>query len=66
MSRAALKRALGIVLMRDRGTKHRHHGIADELFDKPVISRDRVAKHLEQSILECAHLLGVEPLGEAS
>jgi hypothetical protein len=41
-----------------------HHGVAYKLFDKPVITSNDVAEHLEQSTLERAHVLGVEALSE--
>ena len=59
-----VERPLRIVLMGDRCAEHRHHGIAHELFDEAVVARDRLGERLEQRILERAHLLGVEPLGQ--
>ena len=56
--------ALGIVLMGDRRAEHGQHGIADELFHEAVVARDRLGERLEQRVLERAHLLGIEPLGE--
>ena len=50
--------------MGDRRAEHRHHGIADELFHEAVVAGDRLGERLEQRVLERAHLLGVEPLGE--
>ena len=50
--------------MGDRRAEHGHHRVADELLDEAVVARDGLAEHLEQRILECAHLLGVEPLGQ--
>ena len=64
MSRAALSARDGIVTVRDGRTEDRHHRIADEFFDKPVIAGNGFAEHLEQGTLECAHVLRVESLGE--
>ena len=59
-----VERALRIVLVGDRRAEHRHDGIAHELLHEAVVARDRLGEGLEQRVLERAHLLGVEPLGQ--
>ena len=56
--------ALGIVLVRDRGTEHGHHRIAHELLDEALVALDRRGHLAEEVGLDRAHVLGVEPLAE--
>ena len=57
-------RALGVVLVCDRGAPDRHHRVADELLDRAAVAPDDVARELEVARQGLAHLLGVAPLGE--
>ena len=53
-----------IVLVSDGRAEDREHGVADEFLHEAVIARDRLGERLEQDVLERAHPLGIEPLGE--
>ena len=59
-----VERPLRIVLVGDRRAEDRQDGIAHELLHEAVVARDRLGERLEQRILERAHLLGIEPLGQ--
>jgi hypothetical protein len=57
-------RALGVVLARERRTPERHHGVADELLDRPAIGADGPAGDLEVLRENLADLLRVAALAE--
>ena len=58
-------RALGVVLAGDRRAPDGHHGVADELLDRPAVAADDLARELEVARQELARLLGVAALGRA-
>src|SRR4030095_12772061 len=57
-------RALRFCFVLDRPAEHRHDRVPDEFLDEAVVARDRLGQRLEQRVLERAHLLGVETLGQ--
>ena len=57
-------RPLGVVLAGDRRTPHRHHGVADELLDRPAVAVDDRAAGLEVPSEELLDLLGIAVLRE--
>ena len=59
-------RAFRVVLVGNGCSPHRHHGIADELLDRPAISLDERPGDLEVCGEELADLLGVPGLGQRS
>ena len=59
-----VERPLRIVLVSDRRAEDGEDGIAHELLDEAVVAGDRLGERLEQRVLERAHLLGIEALGE--
>ena len=61
-------RALRVVLVRNRGAEHGHHGVADELLDRPPEALELVAQPRVIRPEQRAHLLGIHALrarGEA-
>ena len=52
-------RALGVVLLRDRRTPERHHGVADELLDRAAVTLDGRACEIEVAGQELARVLCV-------
>ena len=56
-------RALGVVLVRNRGTEHGHHGVADELLDRAAEALELVAQPRVIRPEQRAHLLGIHALG---
>ena len=56
--------AFRVVLVRDRGTPDRHHGIADELFDATAIALDHVAGQFEVAGQQLSDRLGIATLRE--
>ncbi len=52
-------RALGVVLVRDRGAEHGHHGVADELLDRAPEALELVAQPRVVGPEQRAHLLGI-------
>ena len=57
-------RALGVVLVGDRGAPQRHHGVADELLDGAAVAVDDHPGPLEIPVLEVAHRLRVAARGQ--
>ena len=57
------ERALGVVLVRDRRAEERHHPVAEELVDRPLVAVDRAQDHLEGAVHDRVDVLGVELLG---
>jgi hypothetical protein len=58
--------ALDVVLLRDRRSPHRHHGVADELLDRAPVPADHLAARVEVAREQVPNLLGVSGLGERS
>ena len=56
-------RALGVVVVRDRGAEHGHHGVADELLDRAPEALELVAQPRMVGPEQRAHLLGIHALG---
>ena len=56
--------ALGIVLVRNRGTEHRHDRVTHELLDEALVALDRRGHLAEEVGLDRAHVLGVESFAE--
>src|SRR5439155_26201456 len=48
-----------------RAAEHRHHGVADELLDRPAVALEHGAHLAEVAGHDRAQYLGVEPLAEA-
>ena len=61
---AGADRALGVVLVRDGDTPHRHHRVADELLDDTAVAPDHHPALREVRREQLAHLLGVPALRE--
>jgi hypothetical protein len=59
---AARTGALWIVLARDRRAEQRHHGVADELLDRPAPALELVAQPLVVRLQDGLDVLRVEPL----
>ena len=55
--------ALWIVLVRNRGAEHRHHGVADELLDRAAVSLELRTQARVVGGQDRPHLLGVVALG---
>ena len=55
-------RALGIVLVSDRRTEHRHHRIADELLDRPSVALELAAETRVIRADASAHILRISGL----
>ena len=55
-------RALGVVLVRDRRTEHRHHRVADVFVDRALVPLDLPRERTEVRAEDPAQLLGVELL----
>ena len=55
-----------VVLVRDRYAENRHHGVPDELLDRPAVTLDRVAHRVEVAEHQLPHRLGVHPLAHRS
>jgi hypothetical protein len=45
-----------------RHAEHRHHGVADELFDRAAVALDRHAHGVEVPLRDESKLLGIEDL----
>ena len=56
--------ALRVVFMRHRCTENRHHRVTDEFLDERVVALDHPAQSAKQVRLQCAHVLGIQPLGD--
>jgi len=56
--------SFGVVVMRDRRAPDGHHGVADELLDRPAIAADDLLALLEIARQEFADGFGVTALGE--
>ena len=56
--------SLGVVFVGDRCAEDGHHGVADELLDRPAEVLDVPAKPGVERLEEPAHVLGVEPVCE--
>ena len=56
-------RALGVVLVRGRRAEQRHHGVADELLDRPAAALELGAQTRVVRLEDGAHVLWVELLG---
>ena len=56
-------RALGVVLVRQRGAEERHHVVADVLVHRAPVARDLGAQPHQGPVHQRLHLLGVHPLG---
>ena len=54
----------GVVLMNLRNAEHRHHGVADELLDRPAVAFDHRAHLGEVALDDLAERLGVELLAQ--
>ena len=50
---------LGVVLAGDRGSPHGHHGIPDELLDRPSVSVDDPPRRVEVVAQQVAHVRGI-------
>ncbi len=57
-------RALGVVLVGDRGTEERHDAVAQELVDRALVPVDLGQHQLESTSHEPMDILGVEARGE--
>ena len=57
--------ALGIVLVGDGRTPHRHDRVADELLDRTAVARDDLTREVEVAGQELARVLRVAALGKA-
>jgi hypothetical protein len=57
-------RTLSIILASYRRAPHRHHGVADELFDRSAVPADQLARQLEVPAQRLPNLFGVALLGE--
>ena len=53
-----------VVLVQPREAEHRHHGVADELLDGPLVGLDHGGHPVEVAGHHAAEGLGVEPLTE--
>ena len=61
---ARADRALGVVLVRDRGAPQGHDRVADELLDAAAVALDDVGRELEVGRQELPDRLGVPALGQ--
>ena len=59
-----VKRALGMVLERSRCTERRHHGVADELLDRPAGVLDLGRHGVVEAVEQHACALGILRVGE--
>ncbi len=55
-------RALGIILERHRCAPHGHHGVADELLDRPAVALDQRPATLEVPRQHLAYVVGIAML----
>jgi hypothetical protein len=57
------ERAVGVVLVRDRGAEERHDAVAEELVDRALVTVDRLEHDLERPVDDRVDVFGIEPLG---
>ena len=57
------QRTLGVVFVRDRRPKERHHAVTEELVDCALVTVNRIQDDLEGAVHDPVDVLGIELLG---
>ena len=60
MRERGAQRAMGVILVRDRGAEERHHAVAQELVDRALVAVDDAEDHLEAAVHDLVDLFGIQ------